>query len=127
MDEAITLGALIGQLKGLDAQRPVYFDVWGLALHPTGLGSYRGSYDELAMGFENEGSPPTVADVLSWCESANGATYSGWKGGEFTMTMGTPVWVANTGYSHGVALVGAEAHRDWAVVLKTAVTSHADY
>lgn len=56
--------------------------------------SYRGYYNELA--FEPiEGV--TVAAMLADARSAVGATYTGWKGGEYTMSENTPVHIAVEG------------------------------
>lgn len=56
--------------------------------------SYRGYYDELAF---EPAENVTVAHMLQQARSARGATYTGWKGGEFTMDGDTPVWLADEG------------------------------
>jgi hypothetical protein len=56
--------------------------------------SYRGYYDELA--FEPCGET-TVGAMLEAAQSAVGATYQGWKGGDFTMGDWTPVHLAYMG------------------------------
>lgn len=73
--------------------------------------SYRGYYDELA--FE-----PTeqewIEDVLSMARACVGVTFTGWKGGEFTMHEYTPVWLSNIGESSqeslGPTLLGLMIH-----------------
>jgi len=68
--------------------------------------SYRGYYDELA--FEPCGET-TVRAMLAVAQSAIGASYTGWKGGEFTMNDWTPVHLAfegDTGQSLGHTLLG---------------------
>lgn len=45
--------------------------------------SYRGYYRELA--FEPSGTT-TIGSMLEAAEGADGATYEGWKGGDFTMS-----------------------------------------
>lgn len=61
--------------------------------------SWRGSYDELAFEpVENA----TVGRMLEDAKSAVGATYEGWKGGEFLMTLDTPVNIDYVGsWSNG--------------------------
>jgi len=60
--------------------------------------SYRGVYDELA--FESvEGT--TVGAMLAAAKDALGSTYAGYKGGEYTMTPYTPVWLARQGQGDG--------------------------
>lgn len=83
----MTLGALIQFLEKLDPKMVV----------PEGFHrphSYRGYYDELAF----EPKPyVTVKEMLKAAKSAVSETYRGYKGGDFTMTPSTTVWVANEG------------------------------
>ena len=64
---------------------------------PLGFGkphSYRGYYDELAF----EPVPDTtVGAMLTDAKEAFGRTYSGYKGGDYTMDGFTPVWLARYG------------------------------
>ncbi len=56
--------------------------------------SYRGYYDELAF------EPTTlvsIREMLVSCKEALGTTYEGWKGGMFTMTEYTDVYLAIEG------------------------------
>lgn len=56
--------------------------------------SYRGFYDQLAF----EPAPNiTIASMLACARSALGATYTGYKGGEFRMDGATDVWLAKYG------------------------------
>jgi hypothetical protein len=72
---------VIEMLEKFPADRPV-------ALGFGNPHSWRGSYDELAFEpVENT----TVGQMLEDAKSAVGATYEGWKGGEFLMTLDTPV------------------------------------
>ena len=53
--------------------------------------SYRGYYEQLAF----EPTPnTTVAEMLTFAQDALGSTYSGYKGGEYTMGEHTDVWLA---------------------------------
>lgn len=56
--------------------------------------SYRGYYDQLA--FEPCENQP-VTEAIHIAKSAVGTTYEGYKGGEFTMTEYTDVWLAHYG------------------------------
>lgn len=58
--------------------------------------SYRGFYYDLA--FEPL-ADTTVGAMLDCARSALGATYEGWKGGEYTMGEYTSCWVAEEGNS----------------------------
>lgn len=80
----MTLGDLIQALEAADPNR----------LCPLGFRnphSYRGYYDELAFEPRRD---VLVSDMLSDARSAVGATYCGWKGGEYKMDLFTPVWLA---------------------------------
>ena len=64
-----------------------------------GLGepmSYRGYYDQLAFVPEYN---ITIAECLHNAKSALGATFEGYKGGEYTMDEGTECWMADYGCS----------------------------
>lgn len=86
------LGALIEVLKRLPADLPV------------GLGrahSYRGYYDQLS--FEPmEGV--TAAQALAEAQAAVGRTFTGYKGGEYTMDEHTDCWVSPWGASNDVTV-----------------------
>ena len=80
----MTLGELIGALEAEDSN---------LVL-PDGFRSphsYRGYYDQLAF---EPAKDVKVGEALALAESALGATYGGWKGGDFTMDEHTEVNLA---------------------------------
>lgn len=54
----------------------------------------RGSYEELAFSPVEE---TTFGEMLTHARSADGSTYEGWKGGDFTMSRHTPVLIGNHG------------------------------
>lgn len=83
----MVLYELIAFLEKFDPEKavPIGFD------NPH---SYRGYYDQLA--FEPVRNT-TVGEMLAAARSARGATYNGWKGGEYTMTDHTEVWLAMEG------------------------------
>lgn len=56
--------------------------------------SYRGDYRELAF---SPTSNVTVGEMLAAARSAVGATYQGYKGGEFRMDLLTPCYIAGIG------------------------------
>jgi mono/diheme cytochrome c family protein len=68
--------------------------------------SYRGYYHDLA--FELAGDV-TVGEMLGAAESAMGATFQGWKGGDYTMKEYTEIWLVtragNCGESIGAVLL----------------------
>ena len=74
-------------------------------MYPTDLKSWRGLYSELALGFNHDGIPPILDQFIETLKSAIGETFTGYKGGNFTMSEKTPVWVANYGDSGNTAIV----------------------
>lgn len=89
VDTYIELGGIIARLEREDPARVL----------PIGFAnphSYRGYYDQLAFEpVENI----SVGDVLAACRAALGATFEGWKGGEYTMTETTDCWISRHGES----------------------------
>ena len=83
----MTLGELIAALEKLDPDLVVPFGFH----HPH---SYRGYYDQLA--FEPRENV-TVGSMLADAREALGTTYEGWKGGDYTMSEWTDVWLAQEG------------------------------
>lgn len=135
----ITLGELIRLMEaipptyesgGQTHDKHVWFDFANT--YPSTVQSWRGSYRELAITFDYDGqltSPyradhswsnsMTVERFLTMLREAVGATFQGYKGGDYTMSERTPVWVANWGDSGNTGVVGV---RDlgWSVVIDTA-------
>lgn len=93
---------------------------------PTRLSSWRGSYDELAIEYMDGDEArelyaarqknkvknhklikePSVTEFLAMLNDAVGKEFTGYKGGEFTMGLNTPIWVANSGDGNNTAVVG---------------------
>lgn len=112
----MTLGGLIARLEPCDNTLSVYFDFGHFA--PTRLDSFRGYYEQLALGYAEE-EAPSVTELLAELRGALGKTFSGYKGGEYVMNGHTPVWAANYGRSNETGIV-AVRYKTWCVVLETA-------
>lgn len=97
-----SIGALVAALEGCVQTATIQFDFCYTA--PADFASYRGFYDHLAIGW-NTGDWPRVAEFLPRLEATIGREYEGWKGGEYTMRDGTPIWVANRGETGYTAIV----------------------
>jgi hypothetical protein len=116
----ISLGGLINLLKQREADQLIKFDFCGFV--PSGIRSYRGYYDHLALSFDVESSRNrspvelTVATLLELLESSNGSTYTGYKGGQYTMGLQTPVWVDNYACATGTGIVGLSHCNDMTVI-----------
>lgn len=93
----LLLGELIARLEAIaDKSKLVVYDFDNMK--PTSLDSWRGAYAELALGYD-ETREITINELLEKLQYAVGHTYEGYKGGDFTMGKGTPIWVANYGES----------------------------
>lgn len=110
--------ATVGQLrKWLQRQREehtVRFDFGGL--YPAGFASYRGYYEDLAIGFSAD--PRTVGSLLAELDAILGHEITGYKGGAYRVMTETRLWVANWGTASGTMLIGA-SRGDGPLVLLT--------
>ena len=128
----LTLGQIIDKLEkcGLthgDDDEPKQVDYDFASAVPTTLDSWRGAYEELALGFKLSGydnddehfAETTAETLLSELKNAVGKQYEGWKGGIFTMTRETPVWVTNAGNSGNTGIIDV-VDDGWRIILMTA-------
>jgi len=99
----MTLGQMIALLGLSKPESTVSYDFGGFV--PTGLDSYRGFYNHLCLEYKQDGEV-TVEALLTWCRQVDGKVLTGYKGGEFRMDKGTPLWAANYSECHGTAIVG---------------------
>lgn len=102
----LTLGDLIDTLEAADNDLPVVFTD---GTSPGTPKSYRGYYSDLA--FSDSDETVTVAELLARARKANGKTYTGYKGGDFTMGDTTPLWRAEWG-DIGIAIMGIALKAD---------------
>lgn len=98
----MTLGELIDLLAELPENALVVYDDGKDA--PNEFCSYRGIYRDLSL--EPGSTAPTVKTLLERAQEANGKTYKGYKGGDFTMGRNTPIWVAFYGDSTERGIIG---------------------
>lgn len=92
----MNLGELIDLLKKQRQDAWLYVD-GPVRLTPGAIESYRGYYEDLAIGVNVDGLAPTVADFVAQLEAADGQTFHGYKGGAYRMTRKTRVWFSNHG------------------------------
>ena len=125
----LTLGELLVLLKDTptewgDKKEPVTIGFDFGTAYPIGFSSWRGSYAEVAInyalsGYDGEQFAHTdLKDFVKMLEETIGETFTGWKGGEYTMTSDTPVWVANDGDVGNTGVVGIK-NKDYTVVIQT--------
>jgi hypothetical protein len=115
--ERLSLGGLIDLLKKQDPKHGLRFDFGGVC--PTGISSYRGYYEDLAIEFSDQPDEwPTVESFLTTLREAVGKTFGGYKGGDFVMTGRSRIWVANYSHTSDTTIVGIR-DCDYMTVLHT--------
>lgn len=93
-----TLGVLIdgteSALRALSPESTVYIDTPMGWLMPQRLASYRGFYDHLAIIVARDSEDGlSLGEFFSSLSSANGQTFSAYKGGDYVVGRNTPVWI----------------------------------
>lgn len=127
----ILLRELIQKLESMSQNKIIEFD---FCATPNEAHSYRGYYRDLAFSFAPgteyydhviEPIPPkTVSQFLKECKEADGKTYTGWKGGDFTMSGTTQVWASQEGMSSGIAITDIKELDDKVVIITKSLDSY---
>jgi hypothetical protein len=113
-----TIDMLSVAIRRFDGDDPiVYFDFGNMFPRKYSLGSYRGYYDHLALGFVAFNTTK-LSELIVDLKSTSGKTFEGWKGGMYRMDLDTPLWVANAGEATHTAIVGM-CNCDYMPVIKT--------
>lgn len=82
----MTLDAMIKRLESLPD---------GVMVSLSAPHSYRGYYSDLSF---KPSKPVAAKELLRECKRARGRSFEGYKGGDFYMHGGVPIWVASYGY-----------------------------
>lgn len=128
----LTLGEIIDKLEVIvnrhsDEDNYLADFDFGSAV-PTRLASWRGAYDELALGYRLSGYDATngghfsdskASVILDELKSAVGKRFLGWKGGEYLMSRDSRLWVSNPGNGGNTGIVDV-VDFGYKVVLMTA-------
>lgn len=96
--DVMTLGQFIKELEKFNQDSIVTLEPF--ELYPTSFDSYRGYYCDLALGYALRGEVGNclyVKDLLKKAKECIGKEFMGYKGGEFTMSEDTPLWISNYG------------------------------
>ena len=99
-----SIGNFIDDLKKFDPK--AHISIPPFNLYPTGFDSYRGYYSDLALEYDTENKFITVGELLKKAEDCIGKTFTGYKGGEFTMTKDTTLWIGNYGETTDLLITG---------------------
>lgn len=103
----MTLGDWIDTLEKLPGGMRIRLDT---GQRVGRLISWRGIYAHLAIEPADppDGGWETVAGALQDARDADGGTFEGYKGGDYTMNRGTPLWVSAYGDSDHVRPIGVQ-------------------
>ena len=119
MKKQLNLGQLIFLLERIDPKLTIRFAFGGFI--PTSIDSYRGYYEQLAIGYAEPGGERkecTVEELLKLCRDKVGATVSGYKGGDYDVGERTWMWAANWGECHSCAIVDV-IETGWCAIIET--------
>lgn len=128
--DQISLGEMIDKCKAIKKfnekdDLDVMFDF--VYQFPTDIDSWRGIYSELALNHKTyqyatekrkECKPMQLQEFIDLLETAAGKVFDGYKGGEYTMSRETPVWVANNGDTGSTAVLDI-IDDGWQVIIIT--------
>ena len=95
INSGLTLGGLINELKRFPSDSKIVYDFCDF--YPSGLASYRGYYEDLALGFSrdyDDKEAPTVKEILNVLEQAIGKEFYGYKGGNYKAGKNSALWVS---------------------------------
>lgn len=106
----LSLGELIDQLDKFRFEDLLIRDEESRAF-PVAFRSYRGFYEHVAIHCK-ENTPIKVSQFRDMARLALGVTYSGYKGGSYTATRDTPVWVSQWGETSGRGVVAVHLEED---------------
>ena len=98
--QQLTLGNLIDLLSPFVDHANVKLVEFSDGTHPKHLNSYRGYYEDLAIGYFEYGYV-LVNDFYKELKNTVGNYKEGYKGGDFQMSEDTPIWKANYGFPGG--------------------------
>jgi hypothetical protein len=118
----LSLGGLIRALADSPGSNIVKVATRGRLFNPGDVGSYRGYYSELYIDY-TEASERTVKSLLKNLRKAMGKTFTGYKGGEFTMGSGTSIFVDQYSMCDGIAACAVISRDGLTVILTDQVES----
>lgn len=120
MLDCMTLGQMIDQLNRIDKTLSVSYDF--VHFKPWGLCSYRGYYEQLALGYTDDyAKEMNVGILLELLKDTIDKVFEGWKGGDYQMGEDTPMWVANPGEAGGTGIIKIDNQENWVYLITARV------
>lgn len=96
-------------IEALDQFAKTWYVQFDNGYYPTGLSSYRGYYEDLAIKWDDYADAPapcmTVSDLQQELSLSIGKEFEGYKGGQFEMHANTKVWASPYGEAEGLGIV----------------------
>lgn len=116
--EQWTLGQLIDALAKESPGARVVYDFPNAI--PDQIRSYRGCYEDLAIGFcaIEDSNFARVGSLLQELRNAVGQAFNGYKGGQYTATRSAALWVSQWGNTSHTIIVGvtSDEQKDLVVI-----------
>ena len=116
--DTLSIGELIQKLESFPdpkKDRKVYYDWLWTGVDPYPF-SYRGYYDHLSISVSKDENTCSLSVLIDELKKAVGKSFYGYKGGNYTMEEGTPVWASRWG-NLGVCIIDARVLWDDGPVL----------
>jgi hypothetical protein len=93
-------------IVALEAVPPTTEVVYSDGTIPERFYSWRGDYSQLTLSADGE-EAITAGALLALAKAAVGATFEGYKGGDYVMHGDSPLYADDDGTSRGFALLGS--------------------
>lgn len=91
-NNGLNLGQFIAALESVEMDKEINFSFCYLT--PNIFQSYRGCYEDLCLTYKEPDYETHVRDILLRAREAVGKTFQGYKGGSYTMTNKSALWVS---------------------------------
>lgn len=110
---------LVQLINALEKAKPTHIYHGYAGLYIDDIRSYRGFYEDLAIGTTSDYSDGCADGIafLEYVKACVGREFEGYKGGEYTATRNTPLWIANWGKCGDTIVTGLHVDGEYAYIL----------